>query len=199
MRLNASILCASEFALAIALTVFILLTAILLLLLVSLAASKNFRTVFFREKSRKKKSGKKPQAVSEPAPVMPHGSVDTVPIDPPKAPRKTPTRKAADDGTPEFLNAIPTVPLGGFPQVAPSPRGKAKQGGMHVAEIPDSDEGGAYIARSITITRARSPITTPTTDKPNRAKTDKADKVDKADKQEAEKPTARAPKRDTKK
>lgn len=186
MRLNVNIICASEFALAIALTVFILLTVILSVLLIFLAASKNFRSVFFREKSRKKKSTKKQQAVSEPAPAMPHGGVDTVPIDPPKAPRRTPTRKAAEnDGTPEFLNAIPTVPLGGFSQ-SPTPTRKGRQSGMRVAEIPDSTEqGGAYVARSVTITRARS--VTPT----------KADSSAKDDKTETAKP-ARTPKRDKK-
>lgn len=192
MKLN--VLCASEFALAIALTVFILITVILAVLLISLAASKNFRAVFFREKSsRKKKTPKKQQAVSEPAPVIPHGGVDTIPIDPPKT-RRTPTRKTAEnDGTPDFLNAIPTVPLGGFPQAAPTPRGgKAKSRGMRMAEIPDTNEqGGTYTARSITITRARS--STPTK---SAAKSDKA--TEKTDKAETDKPTARTPKRDKK-
>ena len=194
MRLNVNILCASEFALAIALTVFILLTVILAVLLISLAASKNFRTVFFREKAHKKKSTKKQQAVSEPAPVMPHGGVDTIPIDPPKAARRTATRKTADnDGTPEFLNAIPTVPLGGFPQAAPTPRGgKAKSSGMRVAEIPDTiEQGGAYTPRSITITRAR-----PSTPVKADGKSAK-DGKDKTDKAESAKP-ARNTKRDKK-
>ncbi|MDE5592531.1 MAG: hypothetical protein K2I75_01205 [Clostridiales bacterium] len=186
MRLNVNILCANEFALAIALTVFILLTVILSVLLIFLAASKNFRAVFFREKSRKKKSTKKQQSVSEPAPVMPHGGVDTIPIDPPKAARRTPTRKTAEnDGTPEFLNAIPTVPLGGFPQAAPTPRGGKARQSMRIAEIPnDTEQGGAYVARSVTITRARS--VTPT-------KSDNSEK----DKTETAKP-ARTPKRDKK-
>ena len=192
MRPNVNILCASEFALAIALTVFILLTVILTVLLISLAASKNFRTVFFREKTRKKKSTKKQQAVSEPAPTMP-GGVDTIPIDPPKAARRTPSRKTADnDGTPEFLNAIPTVPLGGFFQTAPAPRGKSRQSGMRVSEIPDTiEQGGAYTPRAVTITRARQATPTKVDDK-----SDKNDK-NKPDKAEAAKP-ARTTKRDKK-
>lgn len=185
MRLNLSILCASEFALAIALTVFILLTVILSVLLISLAASKNFRAVFFREKSsRKKKSAKKQSAaVSEPAPTIPQGGVDTIPIDPPKA-RRTPARKTAEnDGTPEFLNAIPTVPLGGFPQATPAPRGKGRQN-MRLAEIPDSEQGGTYTVSPVTITRAR-PSTA--------VKSDKATKTDKADKTETG--TSRTPKK----
>ncbi|MDE6618626.1 MAG: hypothetical protein K2K13_06350 [Clostridiales bacterium] len=193
MRPNVNILCANEFALAIALTVFILLTAILTLLLTALAASKNFRAVFFREKSsRKKKSAKKqPAAVSEPTPVMPHGGVDTIPIDPPKAARRTGTRKTAEDDVPEFLNAIPTVPLGGFPQAAPTPRGKGRQS-MRIAEIPDeTEDGGTYVARSVTITRAR-PVT-PTKPDNKSVKDSKTEKTDKAATS-----TARTPKRDKK-
>ncbi|MDE6201259.1 MAG: hypothetical protein K2M47_05225 [Clostridiales bacterium] len=155
MQLNVNTLCANEFALAIALTVFVLITVIFAVLLISLAASKNFRTVFFREKSHKKKSTKKP-AVSEPAPTMPEGGVDTIPIDPPK-PRRTPTRKSATENTPDFLNAIPTVPLGGFPQgPAPTRGGKARSSSARNTEIPNSrEQGGTYTTRSITITRAR--------------------------------------------
>lgn len=191
--MKVGLLCASEFALAIALTVFILLTVILAVLLICLAASKNFRTVFFREKSRKKKSTKKQQAVSEPAPTIPHGGVDTIPIDPPKTARRTSTRKTADDdGTPEFLNAIPTVPLGGFPQATPTPRGKSRQSGMRITEIPDTvEQGGAYTPRAVTITRAR-----PSTPTKVDNKTDKNDK-NKTDKAEAAKP-ARTTKRDKK-
>lgn len=190
MRLNVNIICASEFALAIALTVFILLTVILSVLLIFLAASKNFRSVFFREKSRKKKSTKKqPAAVSEPAPALPHGGVDTIPIDPPKAARRTSARKTAeDDGTPEFLNAIPTVPLGGFPQAAPTPRGGKARQSMRMNDISDfSEQGGTYTPRSITITRAQ-PYTP--------AKQSDKSAKDKTDKPEAK--TARTPKRDKK-
>ena len=184
MRLNVNIICASEFALAIALTVFILLTVILSVLLIFLAASKNFRSVFFREKSRKKKSAKKQQAVSEPAQAM-VGGVDTIPIDPPKAPRRAPTRKSAENDVPEFLNAIPTVPLGGFPQATPTPRGGKARQSMRMTDISDfPEQGGTYTARSVTITRARS--VTPT-------RPDSSEK----DKTEAAK-TARTPKRDKK-
>ena len=183
MRLNVNVMCASEFALAIALTVFILLTVTLAVLLIFLAASKNFRAVFFREKSRKKKSTKKqPAAVSEPTPVIPHGGVDTIPIDPPKAARRTSTRKTEESDVPEFLNAIPTVPLNGFPQAAPTPRGgKAKASGMRMSEIPSDEQGGTYTARMITITRARQ-SSAPT--KSAEAKSDKTDKADKTDKTE---------------
>ncbi|MDE5562277.1 MAG: hypothetical protein K2J01_01870 [Clostridiales bacterium] len=195
MRPNVNILCANEFALAIALTVFILLTVILSVLLIFLAASKNFRAVFFREKSsRKKKSAKKqPSAVSEPAPVMPHGGVDTIPIDPPKAARRTGTRKTAEDDVPEFLNAIPTVPLGGFPQAAPTPRGgKGRQSSMRMTDISDyPEQGGTYVARSVTITRAR-PVT-PTKPDNKSVKDNKTEKTDKATTS-----TARTPKRDKK-
>lgn len=186
MRPNVNVLCASEFALAIALTVFILLTVILALLLVSLAASKNFRAVFFREKSRKKKSTKKP-AVSEPTPVIPHGGVDTIPIDPPKAARRTSTRKTAEDDVPEFLNAIPTVPLGGFRQT-PAPTRKGRPSGMRMAEIPSDEQGGTYTVSPVTITRARS--ATVKSDKPAKDSKDKTDK--------AETGAARTPKRDKK-
>lgn len=153
-----SMLCANEFALAIALTVFILITVILALLLIFLAASKNFRTVFFREKPQKKKSSKKHTqntAVSEP---MSQG-VDTIPIEPvstPK-PRKAATRRA--DAAPEYLNAIPTVPLGGIPvpnQPSPRPRGRRAVAEDAVSEAIAQESGSTYTTRSITITRARS-------------------------------------------
>lgn len=171
MRLSLGLLCTNEFALAIALTVFVIIAVILSALLISLAASKNFRTVFFREKSRKKKSAKKP-AASEPAQIMPHDGVDTVPIDPPK-PRKATARKVTDD-VPEFLNAIPTVPLGGIPQSSPSPRGGKARQSMRIADIPDEEQGGTYTANMITITRARQAIAKAS------GKSDKANKTDKA-------------------
>ncbi|MDE7106701.1 MAG: hypothetical protein K2O39_00060 [Clostridiales bacterium] len=177
MQFNVNMLCANEFALAIALTVFILLTVILSVLLISLAASKNFRAVFFHEKAHKKKSAKKQQAVSEPAPTMPQGGVDTIPIDPPKT-RRTPTRKNADvDNTPEFLNAIPTIPLGGFPQgPTPTRGGKARSTGTaRMTEIPSDDQGGTYTARSITITRARPSTPVKVDSKSAKDKTDKAE------------------------
>lgn len=173
MRLNATFMCASEFALAIALTVFILLTVILAVLLISLAASKNFRAVFFREKPRKKKSAKKPATVSEPVPTIPHGGVDTVPIAQPT--RRAGARKTAESDVPEFLNAIPTVPLGGFQQSAPTRGGKAKSSGMRMAEIPSDEQDGTYTVSPVTITRAR-PSTPVKTEKSYKDDKDKAGK-----------------------
>lgn len=169
MHINGTMV-ASEFSLAIALTVFIIITVILAALLISLAASKNFRAVFFREKQQKKKSAKKP-ASSEPAQVQPQ-EVGTV-VEQPK-PRKAATRKSAES-TPDYLDAIPTVPLGGVPidspTPAPAPRGNRARSGSPVrtVEIPSANEqGGTYTTRSITITRARSA-------KPTDGKSDKAE------------------------
>lgn len=153
-----NMLCASEFALAIALTVFILITVILTLLLIFLAASKNFRAVFFREKHQKKKSGKKQTrapAFSEPETQ----GVDTIPLEPAPKTRKAATKRS--ESAPEYLNAIPTVPLGGIP--APTQPAQRPRASRRVIADDSADDhqaqasnGSTYTTRSITITRARS-------------------------------------------
>lgn len=156
-----NILCANEFSLIIALTVFVMLTVILALMLIFLAASKNFRTVFFREKPKKKKRSAKKQH-SEPEPTQPQTqpqslqAVDTIPIEDLR-PKRVATRRNSAAATPEYLNAIPTVPLGGAP-VAPAPAKssrRAKAADVEDAQTPQ-ESGSTYVTRSITITRARS-------------------------------------------
>lgn len=150
--IQSNLLCASEFSLAIALTVFIIITVVLSILLIALAASKSFRTVFFHDKPQKKKSTKK--SSSAPAQSEPE-SVDTVPIDPPKPRRVTTRRKEAE---PEYLNAIPTVPLNGI--IAPPPpkprAGRRATADDAVEAMKVQEAGSTYTTRSITITRARS-------------------------------------------
>ncbi|MDE7165263.1 MAG: hypothetical protein K2O04_07585 [Clostridiales bacterium] len=153
-----SMLCANEFALAIALTVFVLITVILAVLLIFLAASKNFRTVFFREKPQKKKSSKKQTqtaALSEPS----YQGVDTVPIEPAPKTGKVASRRSIPE--PDYLNAIPTVPLGGIPaptaKAAQRPRTSRRAvADDAMAETIEQEGGSTYTTRLITITRARS-------------------------------------------
>lgn len=155
MYLNDNLLCASEFSLAIALTVFVIISVVLAVLLIALAASKGFRTVFFRDKPQKKKSAKK----SALAPAEPQPQIETVPAEPTR-PRRVSTRRNIEDPTPEYLNAIPTVPLGGVP-IAPAPtpapaRNSRRAKTENTAEAKPQEQGGTYTTRSITITRARS-------------------------------------------
>lgn len=113
-------LISDEFALTIALVVFVMLTAILLTLLIALIASKNFRKVFFRDKS--KKSDKKSRAADknpETAANAQNASADnspeyfegvlTVPIG--AMPEKRTSKKTKNDEDPEIYDKIPTVAI----------------------------------------------------------------------------------------
>lgn len=173
-----NMLCASEFALAIALTVFVIITVILTLLLIFLAASKNFRTVFFHEKQQKKKSSRKQTqapALSEPSePGVP--SIDTIPIEPAPRTRKPAARRS--DAAPEYLSAIPTVPLGGIPApTQPSPRPRASRRAVAEDAVNDlqaqESNGSTYTTRSITITRARSTRSSQAKAEPTNTRNDK--------------------------
>lgn len=146
-----NLMSASVFSLAIALTVFVVITVILLVLLIALSASKNFRTVFFREKQKKSKKRKTDKAaLSEPREVSE-----------PKATEPKSTRSSAahrrGGAEPEYLSAIPTVPLGGIPQAQPTPTGRRSNARMRTEfEAIEEQPRATYTTRSVTITRARS-------------------------------------------
>lgn len=154
--------------LAIALTATSMLCAVLLILLIALAASKNFRTVFFRDGQpledtrRRRPQSSQPQQQTEPEPLQ-TPTVDPMPAlqsSQPQAeqaaagenatkPNKPHKRRKSTDDVPEFLDEIPTVPLGAGAvrkSIAPRERHAAKQ----VDDVP----GPTYVTRPITITRA---------------------------------------------
>lgn len=170
IAVHTNILCSSEFSLAIALTVFVALTAILTVLLIFLAVSKNFRAVFFREKQHKKsRAGKVRDNIGS----NKAAAVDTVPV---PAPKKTSARKASASDEPEYLSAIPTVPLGGAPVAVPQKPKAKRSTADDEKSLPAQSSGNAYVTRTITITRARS------TDKKSEkspAKTDRSTAADK--------------------
>lgn len=111
-------LLSDEFALTIALVVFVMLTAVLLTLLIALIASKNFRKVFFRDKP--KKPEKRPRAADKNAESAANVNasagrsdyfegIPTVPIGAP--PESLGQTKRSDEAEPEIYDKIPTVAL----------------------------------------------------------------------------------------
>lgn len=156
------ILCASEFSLAIALTVFVALTVILATLLIALGVSKNFRAVFFGETKKKKKSAKKQPTEKPSEPDAQQRQ--TVSTDTQDRPRRTPARRSKASNEPEYLDAIPTVPLIAVPTQQASPAQRPARGsrikteqtnGVPTAAARSAESGSSYTPRSITITRAR--------------------------------------------
>lgn len=165
-----SMLSASEFALSIALTVFIIITVILALLLIFLAASKNFRTVFFREKQKRKSGKKKNQsaALSEPSAQ----DIDTMPAEQVVKSRKAATKRT--ETQPEYLSAIPTVPLGGMPAPEqPRARSRANRRAQTEDTLEALENGSTYTMRSITITRAHAPKSSQAKEQPSTPRNDK--------------------------
>lgn len=124
----AGYLCASEFALAIALTVFVIFTVALILLLVFLAVSKSFREVFFREKTQNRKTQKAADKSDKTDNSEKTNKTDKIESQPePAAPKRGKRQSAAKakEQTPEYLAAIPTVPLGGIMDLPSSPQKSA--------------------------------------------------------------------------
>lgn len=148
-----NLISANEFSLVIALTAFVAITIVLVILLIALGASKNFRTVFFREKKSKtkKKKAEKAAAVSEPAEFSEPSAVE------PQKPARTASSRKRGNTDPEYLNAIPTVPLGGIPQITPTPSNRRSSARMRTEfEAVEEQPRATYTTRSVTITRARS-------------------------------------------
>lgn len=132
-----------EFTLTIALVVFVMLTAILLTLLIALAASKNFRKVFFRDKP--KKADKKSHAADKNAETTANA------------------QGASVENAPEYYGGVMTVPIG-----APiEKRGGKKQQSRNAepdiydkiatVAIPEPDKhiGSVYTIRTTTNARSK--------------------------------------------
>lgn len=144
---------AGEFSLTIALVVFVMLTVLLTAVLVLLCVSKNFRVFLFRENKtvRKKRKNKKTSKTN-----VADGGGSNVKKE------RSDSKNTGKRAVPEYLDAVPTVPLG-FPSAQSQTyvtRGKKRQNTpdpVLSADATDGSEqhGGTYTANMQTVTKTR--------------------------------------------
>lgn len=155
----------SEFALGIALTVFVGTTVLLLILLICLAASKSFRAVFFREHAEKtaktEKAYKPKKSKNKSKEPDPLDELEEVPVPPIPRPTVQPKTAKSDKEQAreelEFLEMVETIPLEAM--TLPPDRPRAHR--IPLRKSSEGGEGGTYSPRMITITRARGGHTKP--------------------------------------
>lgn len=159
---------ASEFALSIALAVFIMITLMLAAILALLYVSKSFRAFFFREEIKRQRAAlKRKQEQAEKQRTLPDAALPQIEQPPPveqAAPstatseeqpqRKPRTRKRASG----YSDGVLTVPL--TFQAAEKPRSTKKRGnsfdGITTVELPPvTSDPVTFTPRSITVARAK--------------------------------------------
>ena len=147
----------SEFALGIALTVFVGATVLLVILLICLAASKSFRAVFFREHAEKDKKAAKPKKAKKSKEPDPLDGLEEIPV--PSVQPKTAGHDAQQQSKEEleFLERVETIPL----EAMTLPTDQRRAHRIPLRKSSDGSEGGTYSPRMITITRARNGQTKP--------------------------------------
>lgn len=139
-------LLSDEFALTIALVVFVMLTAVLLTLLIALIASKNFRKVFFHDKP--KKADKKSRAADKSAETAANA------------------QDASAESAPEYFEGVLTVPIGAIPEKRSSKKTKVDEEPEIYNKIPtvaipevDNKQSKVYTVRNTSSVRAKTAAT----------------------------------------
>lgn len=152
---NIALLGASEFALSIALAVFIMITLMLAAILALLYVSKSFRAFFFREEIKRQRAAlKRKQEQAEKLRTLPD-AVATEAATPEERPqRKTRARKHVDG----YSDGVVTVPL--TFQAAEKPRRTKKRNaeidGITTVELPVvSSDPVTFTPRNVTVARAK--------------------------------------------
>ncbi len=147
----------SEFALGIALTVFVGATVLLVILLICLAASKSFRAVFFREHAQNGKKSAKTKKSKKSKDPDPLDGLEEIPIPTVQPKTAKPDAQQQSKEELEFLERVETIPLEAM--TLPPDRPRAHR--IPLRKSSDGSEGGTYSPRMITITRTRNGQTRP--------------------------------------
>ena len=153
---GAALLGASEFALSIALTVFIIVSLMLAAILALLYVSKSFRAFFFREEIKRQRAAlKRKQEQAEKQRTLPDAVATEVSTsaEPSNAGSRT-TRKRGD----AYSDGVLTVPL--TYHTAEKPRRKKKRtaeiDGITTVELPVvSSDPVTFTPRNVTVARAK--------------------------------------------